>query len=103
MGADAPGKQELAPDLLSNAQAFADLPEQSATIGEFQHPVREGRLDPAHIVPIGDVLAGRHHGREGRASITVFDSSGVAPQDLYCAAAVLEAATARGLTTSLEF
>jgi ornithine cyclodeaminase/alanine dehydrogenase-like protein (mu-crystallin family) len=52
---------------------------------------------------IGEVVLGRHPGRSDDAEITVFDSSGVAPQDLYVAAAVLREAAARGLTTDIDF
>lgn len=103
MGADAVGKQELDPFLMDAALPFADLPAQSALIGEFQHAVARGVLAEDQIIPIGEVLVGRHPGRQTDQEVTVFDSSGVAPQDLHVAAAVLREATARGLSTDIEF
>jgi ornithine cyclodeaminase len=103
MGADAPGKQELDPELMRQALALADLPQQSQRVGEFQHALAQGILDPANVIALGDVLLGRHPGRENPKQITVFDSSGVAPQDLHVAAAVLELALERGLATLVEF
>lgn len=82
MGADGPGKQELPIALYGTASLFCDLPEQSRTIGEFQHA--EGTTP----VALGAVLAGAT-GRTSPDEITVFDSSGFALQDLTLAAALL--------------
>ncbi|PZX14882.1 ornithine cyclodeaminase [Palleronia aestuarii] len=87
MGSDRTGKQELPPALLRSARLFCDLPSQSRVIGEFQHAYPE-----AEITAIGAVLSGDVRGRETADEITVFDSSGIALQDLYIAEAILEAA-----------
>lgn len=47
MGTDTLGKQEVAPMLLSRARVFTDEPAQSVTLGEAQHAVAEGLLEPA--------------------------------------------------------
>jgi ornithine cyclodeaminase len=89
MGSDATGKQELPPELLGSARLFCDLPAQSVRIGEFQHvagPVAGGTLT---VTAIGDVLTGRAPGRRDQEEITVFDSSGIALQDLFVADALL--------------
>ena len=91
MGADQSGKQELPPELLSRARLFADLPEQALKVGEFQHvaeSVSEGAME---ITLLGDVLAGKQPGRRAPEDITVFDSSGVALQDLFVADRILAA------------
>ena len=87
MGSDAKGKQELPPDLLITASLYCDLPPQSTTIGEFQHA-------PKHrtITALGHVLTGTAAGRTAPDQTTVFDSSGIALQDLYIATALLEQA-----------
>ncbi|MCS7477366.1 ornithine cyclodeaminase family protein [Umezawaea endophytica] len=84
MGSDAKGKQELPPDLLITASLYCDLPPQSTTIGELQHA-------PKHrdITAIGHVLTGAAEGRTAPDQTTVFDSSGIALQDLYIATALL--------------
>lgn len=90
MGSDSRGKQELPPDLLLRARLFCDLPAQSVVIGEFQHigdRVSDGSLA---ITAIGDVITGAATGRVIRDDITVFDSSGIALQDLSVATALLE-------------
>lgn len=83
MGSDARGKQELPSELFERAKLFCDLPEQSIQIGEFQH-IRE-RIERGELVlnAIGAVLEGRCSGRIARDDITIFDSSGIALQDLY--------------------
>lgn len=86
MGSDARGKQELPPQLFSKSRLFCDLPEQSRVIGEFQHA-----LPGATVTAIGDVLSGKNSGRLHPAEVTIFDSSGLAAQDLYVARAVLKA------------
>ncbi|PRY37929.1 ornithine cyclodeaminase family protein [Umezawaea tangerina] len=83
MGSDARGKQELPPALLATAALFCDLPAQSTTIGEFQHALARP------VTALGDVLAGRAPGRHDDDTVTVFDSSGIALQDLYVATALL--------------
>jgi ornithine cyclodeaminase len=86
MGSDARGKQELPPDLLATASLFCDLPAQSRRIGEFQHAP-----ESASPTAIGDVLSGRAPGRTSAEEITVFDSSGLALQDLFLGVAILRA------------
>ena len=81
MGSDAAGKQELPPALFDRAALFCDLPSQSVTIGDLQHY----RGNRERIVVIGDVLSGRKAGRTDKSDITIFDSSGIALQDLHVA------------------
>jgi ornithine cyclodeaminase len=88
MGSDQVGKQELPIELLYHARLFCDLPSQSLAIGEFQHireAVESGRLV---VTAIGEVLAARTAGRQSDEDITVFDSSGIALQDLYVCARI---------------
>lgn len=93
MGSDARGKQELPPALFERARLFCDLPSQSVEIGEFQHVRDEIECGEMRLTPIGDVLAGRAPGRRTEDEITVFDSSGIALQDLYIGRYLLAAAS----------
>lgn len=100
MGADAVGKQELPPALLASAQLYCDSLEQSLSIGELQHiaaAVRGGSNRPTNL---GDVLSGRYPGRTDDQAITIFDSSGLALQDLYMGALLLQEAQRLGLVES---
>lgn len=83
MGSDAKGKQELPPALLERADLFCDLPQQSIRIGEFQHIAQLIAANAISLTAIGDVLTGKAEGRRSAEAITVFDSSGIALQDLY--------------------
>lgn len=78
MGSDAAGKQELPPALFDRAALFCDLPAQAVVMGDLQHFAG----DRNRIVAIGDVLRGAAAGRTSPDQITVFDSSGIALQDL---------------------
>jgi ornithine cyclodeaminase len=85
MGADAPGKRELPPELFSRARLFCDLPEQARRMGESQHAPAETVL-----TPLGEILTHRATGRTDDSDITVFDSSGIGVQDLYLGLALLK-------------
>lgn len=103
MGADKTGKQELPLQLLTRASLFTDEPVQSIKIGEFQHVVDDRLITPDEIIAIGTVLLGRHPGRTSEEQITVFDSSGIAIQDLNVAEAVLSLALKQGQANSIPF
>jgi ornithine cyclodeaminase len=101
MGTDAVGKQELPPELLRRSALFCDELEQSLHIGEFQHiatDVRSGGVQPPQN--LGDVLARRLAPRADATSITIFDSSGLALQDLFLADCLLQQAQQRGLVST---
>lgn len=99
MGADGPGKQELDPALFPLCPMWADAPEQSVLIGEFQHATEPRARD---IRALGALLTGRGPGRASAEEITLYDSSGIALQDLAIAAFALESARAEGSARSLD-
>jgi ornithine cyclodeaminase len=101
MGADQSGKQELPLALLNENSLFADLPAQSRVIGEFEL-ASQGNPDLT-ITAIGAVLTGEAEGRTSEADITIFDSSGIALQDLCVAKAVLDQALEKGIAMDVEF
>lgn len=88
MGSDQVGKQELPIDLLHRGRLFCDLPSQSITIGEFQHIRTAVDSGAITLTAIGDVLSGRTSGRQSADEVTVFDSSGLALQDLFVCARI---------------
>lgn len=97
MGTDTKGKQEVEPGLVAAASVFTDEVAQSVTIGEAQHAVAAGMLDASAIIPLGEVLIGRHPGRRTAEEITLFDGTGVGLQDLAVAAVAVQRARERGL------
>ncbi|MDT9600498.1 ornithine cyclodeaminase family protein [Sphingosinicella rhizophila] len=102
MGADARGKQELDPQLALGAALFAELPEQSVVLGEFQHAAALGLIGQDAVTPIGAVLNGSQTGRTSADQITIFDSSGIGVQDLAIAAFAVERARALDLGTEVD-
>jgi ornithine cyclodeaminase/alanine dehydrogenase-like protein (mu-crystallin family) len=92
MGADGPGKAEAAAAALARAHVFCDDWEQASHGGELAHAVEDGVLGRADVTELGAVLVGEAAGRESRDEITVFDSTGLAIQDLAIAIAALEGA-----------
>lgn len=105
MGADAEGKQELDPAILaaSDTRVFIDDHAQATHSGEVNVPLARGQITVDHIAgTLGAVVAGQQPGRED-ALVTVFDSTGLAIQDVALAKVVHEAATAAGMGTSVTF
>jgi alanine dehydrogenase len=92
MGADGPGKAEVAGPELARARLFCDDWEQASHGGELAHAVEEGLVTRDDVTAIGAVLAGTVPGRTTEQEITMFDSTGLAIQDLAIALAALEAA-----------
>jgi alanine dehydrogenase len=103
MGADAPGKNELAPGILTAAKLVIDDYEQCTHSGEINVPWSEGLLDEADIyAELGEIVAGERPGRTAEDGVTVFDSTGLAIQDVAAAHAVYERATANDNGTAFE-
>jgi len=102
MGTDTIGKQEVEPTLLARAALFTDEPAQSVSLGEAQHAVAAGLVAAASIVPLGDVLTGRHPGRRSDGEITLYDGTGVGLQDLAVAAVALRRAQEAGVALSVK-
>lgn len=95
VGADNEQKRELHPALLARAKIVTDLREQCARIGDLHHAILAGRVTPDSVhADLADIVAGKQAGRERSDEIIVFDSTGLAIQDVAAAAAVYERAAA---------
>ena len=91
MGADAKGKHELADDVLLDAKLVIDDYEQTTHSGEINVPYGEGVLDDDDIYgEIGQIVVGEKEGRTAEDGVTVFDSTGLAIQDVAAAHVVYE-------------
>jgi ornithine cyclodeaminase/alanine dehydrogenase-like protein (mu-crystallin family) len=97
MGADGPGKAEVEGPELARARLFCDDWEQASHGGELAHAVEAGLVAEEDVTAIGAVLAGTASGRSSDDEITMFDSTGLAIQDLAIALAALEGADRAGL------
>jgi alanine dehydrogenase len=100
VGADSEEKQELAPELLQAAGVVVDHLEQCATIGELHHALDRGLLERSDVLAeLHEVVSGAHPGRTSADEILIFDSTGVALEDVAAAALVFERAEAAGIGT----
>ena len=89
VGADNEEKQELDPRLLVGNRLVPDVIQQGATIGEFHHALDTGLLQLDSVnCDLGQVVAGLQPGRTSDAEITIFDSTGMALQDVATACAI---------------
>jgi alanine dehydrogenase len=82
MGADGPGKAEVAVTELERADLFCDDWEQASHGGELAAGVEAGLVTRKRVTELGRVLTGEADGRRSAEDITLFDSTGLAIQDL---------------------
>ena len=101
MGADGPGKAEATDAALARARLFCDDWEQASHGGEFAHGVEAGVVSRSGVTDLGLVLTGDAEGRRAEDEITMFDSTGLAIQDLAIALAAMQDAAGLDLA-SLE-
>jgi alanine dehydrogenase len=90
MGADGPGKAEIAVAELARVRVFCDDWEQASHNGDLVHAVQAGALERSDVTELGAVLDGHARGRQSADDVTVFDSTGLAIQDLAIALAAME-------------
>jgi len=91
LGADAQGKAEVELAALERCRLFCDEWEQAAGGGELAGAVAAGLVTRDDVAQLGDVISGRSEGRRSAEEITLFDSTGLAIQDLGIATAAYEA------------
>lgn len=86
IGADAAGKEELEPEILKGAKIVVDDIAQSSHSGEINVPLARGLIKEGDIYgTLGEVVTGIKKGRENDEETTIFDSTGLAIQDIICA------------------
>jgi ornithine cyclodeaminase/alanine dehydrogenase-like protein (mu-crystallin family) len=90
MGADGPGKAEVAIEELRSAHLFCDDWEQASHGGELAAAVAAGVVRREDVTEIGAVLTGSADGRRSARDVTLFDSTGLAIQDLAIAKTAYE-------------
>lgn len=104
VGVDSEGKRELAPDLLTMCRVVVDVRSQCASFGDLHHAIAAGTMTPADVhAELGEVVAGTKPGRESADDMIVFDSTGMALQDVAAAALVYEHAVAAGRGLRVAF
>jgi ornithine cyclodeaminase/alanine dehydrogenase-like protein (mu-crystallin family) len=87
LGADGPGKAEASVEAVAACRLFCDEWAQAAHGGELTGAVEAGAVRREDVTDLGAVLAGAAPGRPSDDSVTLFDSTGLAIQDLAIAVA----------------
>lgn len=98
IGSDMNGKQEIDSAIFAKAKVFGDDTEQCLAVGECEKPYHEGLMTKLEA-EIGAVIIGENKGRTSDEDITIFDSTGIALQDLACASIIMREAQEKGLGT----
>jgi len=104
-GSNAPERAELNVEAVRRAAlVVADSREQAQIeCGDLVEPVKQGVIAWDRIDELGDIVAGKRPGRPSPEAITLFESQGVAMQDVAVGARLLELARARSLGREIEF
>jgi len=103
IGADAKGKEELEPEILKQARIFVDSFEQASHSGEINVPLSKGIIKKEDIAgELSEVIIGKKLGRKSQEEITIFDSTGLAIQDLYSANLIFQKAKKLKIGKSLK-
>ena len=104
VGADSPDKQEIDPSLLASAKVVTDVTAQCAAFGDLHHAIRAGVLSEGDVhAELGEIVAERKPGRTSDDELIVFDSTGMALQDVAAAAAAFEEAERSGRGLVMDF
>ena len=103
VGADAPGKQELDPWILQEAIVVVDDLEQASGSGEINVPVQRGTYSINEVYgTLAELVAGKKRGRANNKDITVFDSTGIAVEDIAVAELLFKKAQQTGGYPSID-
>ncbi|MFA5059702.1 MAG: alanine dehydrogenase [Candidatus Omnitrophota bacterium] len=103
VGADAKGKQELDPMILKRSKVVVDDWAQASHSGEINVPVSKGFITKKNIyATLGEIVAGRKKGRASSNEVTVFDSTGLAIQDVAVAQVAYQAAVRQKIGTKIR-
>ena len=102
IGADMLGKQEIDEKIFDKAIVYTDDIPQATTVGETQHPIKNGIININNLNEIGHLIQGKSKGRVTDKDITIFDSTGIALQDLVVSKYLVSKADEMNLGTIVE-
>ena len=104
IGADAPGKQEINPEILKQAKVVIDDWIQASHSGEINVPIDRKQMTKRDVhALLGDIVAGKKRGRTSAKEITLFDATGLAILDISCADIVYQAFKNRRSVNNIKF
>ncbi len=103
IGADAEGKEELEPSILNDAIVVVDDLKQASAAGEINVPVSQGLFKVSQVhATLAEIITGQKKGRPDDRAVTIFDSTGIAIEDVAVARVIYEKALKQGGHTSLN-
>jgi ornithine cyclodeaminase/alanine dehydrogenase len=104
VGADSAEKHELEARLLAESKVVVDVLDQCAVIGELHHALEDKLMTPRDVfAELGEVVAGVKAGRTSPEEIVVFDSTGMALQDVITATIIYEKALRLQVGAMIDF
>jgi ornithine cyclodeaminase/alanine dehydrogenase-like protein (mu-crystallin family) len=102
VGADNPRKSEIEPALMARALLVTDSTAQCAAMGDLRHAMEVGVMTAERVhAELAELVAGAKLGRTTENQLTLFDSTGVAVQDVASAVQVYQRALAAGARTRI--
>ncbi|MCT4634531.1 MAG: ornithine cyclodeaminase family protein [Firmicutes bacterium] len=103
IGADMDGKQEIDENIFAISRVYVDDLAQAISVGETEIPIKSGAITRDDIIAeIGDVMIGKASGRTSDDEITVYDTTGIALQDLMTSKLVLDIAEEKDMGTVVD-
>ncbi|HUW45460.1 MAG TPA: ornithine cyclodeaminase family protein [Dehalococcoidia bacterium] len=103
IGADAPGKQELDSSVLKEAIVVVDDLKQASSSGEINVPIQKGTYSLREVYgTLAEIIVGKKKGRTDNGAITLFDSTGIAVEDIAVAKLLFEKAQQVGGYPSID-
>ena len=104
VGTDNEEKNEIDADLVASSKIVTDITEQCASIGDLHHAIRKNKANISDVhAELGQVIAGKKTGRENDDEIILFDSTGMALQDVASAAIVFKRALGESHGMTFDF
>jgi len=103
VGADAEGKQELDPEILHSSRVVVDDFRQAIHAGEINVPISKGVYNKDQVyASLGEIITGQKPGRTSREQVTIFDSTGVAIEDIATAKMVYDMAMKQHIGKTID-
>lgn len=103
VGSDMEGKQEIDENIFYDARVYVDDIGQAVNVGEVEIPIKKGIIEKQDIIAeIGEVIAGHVSGRNNDEDITIYDTTGIALQDLITSKLAIDLAKKKGLGVEVD-
>jgi len=103
VGSDMEGKQEIDENIFNNARVYVDDIAQAMKVGEIEIPMKKNIIERKDIIAeIGDVISGLAQGRISDDDITIYDTTGIALQDLITSKLAIDLAKQKGLGVEVD-